>query len=153
MVKERWAASEEIQLTYTRPNAEAQAAFAALPSDQPIDMMNFIRFREKADYPPNSGFEDKGWTGAQAYAEYSRTIRQVADQAGARIIYSGDPRLTMIGPEGETWDRIFVVRYNSAAAFNAFISSSIYRANGFHRTAAVADSRLYRLAPPDQDQS
>ena len=34
------------------PTREAMAAFRDLPADQPIAMINLLRFRETATYPP-----------------------------------------------------------------------------------------------------
>ena len=135
---------------YISPNPAATEAFAKLPQDEPIHMLNMIRFKDKAGYADDSGFADKGWSGARAYEEYGNRIRHIADRVGSSIVYAGVPQLSMIGPDGESWDAIFVVRYPDAAAFNALVTDAEYLQHAFHRTAAVADSRLVRLAEPPQ---
>jgi uncharacterized protein (DUF1330 family) len=52
------------------------------------------------------------------------------------------------GPQdAEQWDLAFVVEYPSASAFMEMLRDPEYREFVKHRTAAVADSRLLRLAP------
>jgi uncharacterized protein (DUF1330 family) len=53
----------------------------------------------------------------------------------------------LIGPPEERWDRCFIAQYPSVAAFVAMIRDPVYREAVKHRQAAVADSRLIRLAP------
>jgi uncharacterized protein (DUF1330 family) len=53
----------------------------------------------------------------------------------------------LIGPPEERWDRCFVAQYPSVAAFVEMIRDPVYREAVKHRQAAVADSRLIRLAP------
>ena len=127
---------------------ERAAALATLEKVGPVDMLNFIKFKEKADYPEGSGFEDKGWSGERAYQEYSRTIAKTGASYGASRHYTGDPMKPLRAPEGEEWDRIFVVRYPSGKAFVDFVTDPEYKKHAFHRAAAVADSRLFPLSQP-----
>ncbi len=133
--------------TYVNSDAKAYAAMQALPTDQPFDMLNMIRYKDQADYKKNSGFEEKGWTGAEAYAEYSRHSSPIAQRAGGSVTYLGMPKLTMIGPMHEQWDAVFIVSYPNLAAFLALVQDPEYQKHAFHRRAAVADSRLIRLMP------
>jgi hypothetical protein len=58
------------------------------------------------------------------------------------------------GPASETWDLAFIVEYPGAQAFIDMVRHPDYRANVVpHRTAAVADSRLLRLAPLDAGET
>ena len=118
----------------------------SLPTDEPSHMLNRIRFRDEAVYPEGSAFAEKGWTGEQAYAEYGRHSTPVARRVGGKPIYGATPQLTVIGPADEQWDAVFVMTYPSAAAFNAFLNDPEYKKHAFHRSAAVEDSRLIRLA-------
>ena len=51
------------------------------------------------------------------------------------------------GPEGEIWDLAFIIEYSGSAAFMAMVTDADYKEIVKHRTAAVDDSRLIRLAP------
>jgi hypothetical protein len=133
--------------SYISSNPANLPKFLALPRDEPIDMLNMIRFKDLAEYEPDSEFANKGWTGAQAYAEYSRRSQVVLDRLGPEIVYSGTPAMTIIGPKDEYWDVVFVLRYASVPAFGEVMKDPEYQLHKFHRKAAVADSRLVRLAP------
>jgi len=132
---------------YISSRPEDFPAFLALPQDEPIEMLNLIRFKDVAEYEAGSGFEDKDWSGADAYYEYARRSQMVIDRMDAEIVYSGRPALTMIGPKGETWDAMFVLRYENVTVFGELLRDPEYRKHAFHRKAGVADSRLVRMAP------
>ncbi|MFW0794386.1 DUF1330 domain-containing protein [Gordonia sp. CPCC 205515] len=114
-----------------------------LPADQPITMLNLLRFREVADYS-NAGdlAPAKPISGADAYRVYSRGALAHLEKAGAEVVLQGDCGPTVIGPIDESWDSILVVRYPSPAAFVEMVTSPEYQSLTRHRTAAVADSRL-----------
>ena len=67
--------------------------------------------------------------------------------SAASIVWSGQFELMLIGPPEERWDRCFIARYPSVAAFVEMIRDPVYREAVKHRQAAVEDSRLIRLAP------
>jgi len=112
-------------------------------------MLNLIRFKDKAEYDIGSGFEDKDWSGAEAYYEYARQSQKVIDRMDAEIVYSGRPVMTVIGPKHETWDAMFVLRYKDVKTFGDLLRDPEYQTHAFHRIAGVADSRLVRLAPSE----
>lgn len=127
------------------PTREAFELFKSLPRDEPIQMLNLIRYREEAAYPddhPNAG---KGWSGADAYREYGKTSGPIFQRVGGTILWRGRPQLTLTGPADEAWDAGFIAEYPDAAAFFAMITDEDYRRAVINRTAAVADSRLVRF--------
>ena len=132
---------------YIEPGAANLAAFAALPDDEPINMVNFLRYREKAEYPDGHEHSDKDWSGARAYEEYGRSIAGPFMRAGAKIVWRGAFGATTIGPADEAWDDFLIVQYPSAKAFFGMISDPEYQAGAVNRTAALADSRIYRTKP------
>ena len=132
---------------YIEPSPENFAAFRALPDDQPINMVNFLRYRELADYPDGHEHAGKGWSGRRAYEEYGRAIAVPFTRVGAKVIWRGAFQATMIGAADEVWDDLLVVEYPSAKAFLQMISDPEYQAGAVNRTAALADSRLFRTSP------
>lgn len=144
------SATSEAPPTYVNSTPEAYAAMQALPMDQPLQMLNLIRFNDEAAYVENSEFASRGWSGEQAYAEYSRLSTPFATAAGGEPIYIGVPQLMLIGPQHEEWDAAFIIEYPTFAAFLGFVNDPEYQKHALHRSAAVADSRLIRLAPPPQ---
>ena len=128
--------------SFIDPTKESFAAFRALDREGAIHMLNLVRLRERATYP-----DGRAATGAEAYAAYGRESESVFRRLGGVIVWSGKFELTLIGPAEERWDRCFIARYPSVAAFVEMIRDPVYREAVKHRQAAVEDSRLIRLAP------
>lgn len=134
-------------MTHVDPSEAALNAMFSLPKDEPIHMLNMIRLRDKAVYPAGSEFAGMGWTGAQAYAEYRRHAGPAVARVGGKSIYAGKPQLTLIGPEDEQWDSIFIIYYSDVGGLLALNQDPEFQKNALHRKAGVADSRLIRLVP------
>ncbi len=129
------------------PTRAAFDAFKALPRDEPCHMLNLVALRPHAAYPAGHPLAGEGLSGAEAYARYGAATRAIFEGVGGRILWSAEPRLTLIGPEGEAWDIAFLAAYPSAAAFLAMVTNPDYQAAVVHRQAAVATSRLIRTRP------
>lgn len=124
------------------PDRAQWEAFKALPRDEPIAMLNLVRLRERAAYPPG---HRAGVSGREAYGLYGEGSAPVLARVGGAIAWRGGFEATLIGPPGERWDLVFVASYPNAGAFMAMISDPEYRAAVVHRQAAVETSRLLRL--------
>jgi uncharacterized protein (DUF1330 family) len=124
------------------PSKEQFAAFQALPDEGPIHMLNLVRLRAQAAYE-----DGRASTGAEAYKAYARESGPVFERLGGRQHWIGRFDCTLIGPEDERWDLVFIAEYPNPAAFAAMIRDPVYREAVKHRTAAVAESRLIRFKP------
>ena len=123
-------------------------AFKALPRDAgPIHMLNLVRLRERAAYPAGHPDAGAGRTGLEAYRAYGRATAPIFARVGGRQAWAGRPDAVVTGPADERWDLAFIAEYPDAAAFLAMIVDTDYREAVKHRQAAVADSRLIRMAP------
>ena len=129
------------------PERAAFDAFKSLPRDQPIEMLNLVRFRDHAAYPDDHRCAAQRLTGAEAYARYGAESGPVFARVGGTVVWSGDPALVLIGPADEAWHTAFVARYPGGGAFLEMVTDPVYRAAVIHRQAAVATSRLIRCAP------
>lgn len=129
------------------PTREQFDAFKALPRDTPIQMLNLVRLRAVAHYPESHPNHGKGMSGLEAYREYGRTTAVLFASLGGRQVWAGRPEGVVTGPTDERWDLAFIAEYPNAGAFLAMVTNPDYRAFVQHRTAAVEDSRLIRLAP------
>jgi uncharacterized protein (DUF1330 family) len=105
-----------------------------------IVMINLLRFRQRAAYPPD--FDATPCTGGDAYQRYAEVALQKVHAAGGRALWLGNVVLSVIAPEGEEWNEAVLVEYPSRRAFLDMIGDPEYRAATVHRTAALADSRL-----------
>ena len=133
--------------THIDPERAAFDAFKSLPRDQPIEMLNLVRFRDAAAYPPDHACAGKRLSGADAYRAYGKESGPVFARVGGSVVWSGNPAVVLIGPADEAWHTAFVARYPTAAAFLEMVTDDAYRAAVVHRQAAVATSRLIRCAP------
>lgn len=132
---------------HTEPTAEQLERFIVDdPGGSPV-MLNLLRYRETADYAESPEL-DSGTpiSGREAYQRYSDGVLPILAGVGGAIEMFGGCHGTLIGPDGETWDDIVLVRYPSTTAFVEMVSSAEYQAIQGHRTAALADSRLVRTS-------
>ncbi|MBO9444492.1 DUF1330 domain-containing protein [Ruegeria sp. R14_0] len=129
------------------PDRAQFEAFKNLDRDHPIEMLNLVKFRDTAKYPAGHALADAGLTGAQAYANYGAETAPIIARIGAAILWRGEYQTTLIGPQGEDWDEVFIARYPTAHAFLEMVTDPVYRQAVVHRQAAVATSRLVRCAP------
>ena len=138
--------TQEAHVDPTRADFDA---FKALPRDVPINMLNLIRYRDKATYPDGHVHAGKGWSGERAYQEYGTTSSLIFRRVGGNIIWRGDFQCVVTGPENEHWDAAFIAYYPNAAAFLEMVTDPDYRIAVVNRQAAVLTSRLIRFHPGD----
>ena len=127
---------------YVDPTREQFAAFREAQRSGPIHMLNLVRLRAKAEYP-----DGRDVSGADAYRAYARESASIFQRLGGRQHWIGKFEVTLIGPQDERWDHVFIAEYPSIDAFIAMIRDPQYRQAVKHRQAAVEDSRLIRLQP------
>ena len=129
---------------YIDPSRDNFEAFKALPRDEPIWMLNLVRFRERAEYPADHADANLARTCAEAYAAYGRTSGPVFTRVGGKIVWGGAMQTMVIGPHDERWDTVFIAHYPTAGAFLEMVTDPDYRRAVIHRQAAVRTSRLIR---------
>lgn len=134
-------------MTSIDPTREQFDAFKALPRDEPIQMLNLIRLKARADYAQGHPNHGKGMSGLDAYREYGRASAGIFGSLGGRQVWAGRPDCIVTGPADERWDLAFIAEYPNAAAFLAMVTDPDYREHVKHRQAAVEDSRLVRMKP------
>ncbi|WP_050603309.1 DUF1330 domain-containing protein [Ruegeria sp. 6PALISEP08] len=130
--------------SFVDPDRDQFEAFKALDRDQPIEMLNLVKFRAVAQYPAAHELAGAGLTGAEAYQKYGAETAPIVARIGASIMWRGVFETTLIGPSDEVWDAVFIVRYPTAHAFLEMVTNPVYRAAVSHRQAAVETSRLIR---------
>jgi uncharacterized protein (DUF1330 family) len=129
-------------MSHTSFTSEGFRAFRDNDRPGPIHMLNLVKLRDRAEYE-----DGRAATGAEAYAAYGRESAPVFERLGGRIVWRGSMEQMLIGPTDEAWDLCFIAEYPSPAAFVEMIKDPQYRKAMEHRQAAVADSRLVRMAP------
>ena len=132
---------------YLDPTDQTAMALFAREFSGPITMLNLLKLREWADYSETPELApEEPVTGKQAYDSYIQHTLPYLRETGGELVYLGEGGNYFIGPEGEGWDLVMLVRQNSVKDFLAFATHEAYLKGIGHRTAAVCDSRLLPLA-------
>lgn len=120
---------------------QALAAMAEGDLDEPVVMLNLLRYRERAA----DGFGVDGMSGRDAYGVYGRRFaEEMHPRYGGEPIWMGRGLHSIIGPED--WDVVILVRYPTRRQFVAMLNDPDYRAMAPIRAAALADSRLVEMS-------
>jgi uncharacterized protein (DUF1330 family) len=130
--------------TYERltPTDTQLSALAQGGSEDPVVMVNLLRFRARAAYPRD--FEgEKPETGEEAFRRYVETATPCLTSVGGRILWGAPAWMTLVGPPNERWDEILVVAYPSRATFLKLQEDADYAATLVHRQAALAETRVF----------
>jgi hypothetical protein len=124
--------------SYAKLDHEYAARLAGCPpeDDGPILMVNFMKYRERADY---GGGRDDGVTGREADDRYAP--REILADIGAEIVFFGD-----VEPGGQ-WDRVGIVRYPSRAAFLAMNARPDFQERHVHKAAGMAHTIVCGTLP------
>ncbi|MCW8126177.1 DUF1330 domain-containing protein [Microbulbifer halophilus] len=109
-----------------------------LPQGQPVVMLNLLRFREQADYKNG----EPACSGREAYRRYGEKAVAHLQGVGAKLVWHGNAKASVIAPPDEQWDEILLVRYPSVEKFVEMVTDPDYRELAKHRTAALEDARL-----------
>lgn len=110
------------------PTSEQLKAFAQLPDEGPVVMLNLLKFK------PN---------GAAEYAKYAAGIAPILKKLGARIIFSGRAEFCFIG-HGD-WDAVALVEYPRRKTLLQMVMMPEYQAIHPHREAGLAGQINYAL--------
>ncbi|MEP3333776.1 DUF1330 domain-containing protein [Sedimentitalea sp.] len=129
-------------MVYLGFGKEDYEAFKANDSAGPIHMLNLVKLRERAEYEDGTDV-----SGQEAYSTYGRLSGPVFERVGGRIVWRGAMEQMVIGPKDLQWDLCFIADYPQPGAFLEMLKDPEYRVAMVHRQAAVADSRLIRMAP------
>ncbi len=117
------------------PSSEQMQGFMTGDADQPIHMVNLLKFKEKAEYEDGRA---STLPGAEAYAIYGREVQAHIAKVGGKGIFSGRVSRLMLGEVEELWDMVAIVMYPSKKAMLAMITDPDYIASAQHRTAGLA---------------
>lgn len=131
-------------MAFIWPTEEQWSVLNNRADDQPLTMLNLLRYRETADYSEHS--TETPCSGKRAYQRYAEAVFPLLEKVSARVVFMGAAGDTVIGPSAERWDDVLLVEYPNRQAFNDMSSSTAYQAIAYHRAAALSDSRLVPLA-------
>ena len=132
----------------TAPNAAQLADIAGANLDEPVAMLNLLKFKDKATYAEDALEAKENLTGAEAYMRYGVGVYKVLESIGAKPLFNGPASRYVIGG-GAEWDAVAVVWYPSRKAFLEMTNSEAYQAIHHHREAGLEHQLLIETTPGD----
>jgi len=105
----------------------------------PVNMVNLLKFKEKAVY--EDGRETQ-LSGLEAYDAYGGPMGKLIVEGGGKVIYTSVVDSLVVGEADELWDIVVIVEYPSRGKFLELISSPEAQQLQVHRTAGLAGQML-----------
>ncbi|WBB90276.1 DUF1330 domain-containing protein [Verrucosispora sp. WMMC514] len=115
------------------PHGELPTGFLADGPDEPVVMLNLLRFT------------DGGRARYQQYAKAFATT--VAPRYGVEVVYAGDGDDALVAAAGQQWDAVLLVRYPTRRAFSQMIADPAYQQIAHLRREALRDAVLQPTRP------
>ena len=116
------------------PNQEQMAGFLEGDVDSPIEMVNLLKFKDKAEYDDGKETDLSGW---EAYAIYAKKVVEHLKKVGGEQVFFGRVERLMLGEVEELWDMVAIARYPSRKAMLQMISDPDYIKSAKHRSAGL----------------
>jgi uncharacterized protein (DUF1330 family) len=123
------------------PDAEQIQTLLTGPADQPIAMLNLLRFKPRGDAP------DEDVSGEDAYRRYADPMIAYVRSQGARVIWTGRVASQVIGSGGEGFHMIALVEYPSRTEFLRIANDPHVQEIGVHRAAGLEGQWLLAAVP------
>ena len=125
------------------PTSEQFKTMLEGPPDQPVVMLNLLRFKPRADAP------DADVSGAEAYQRYGSAMRKIVESHGGRILWSGRVDSMVIADVDPGYHAVALVEYPSRKKFVEIARSADVAAIGVHRAAGLESQWLIATTPGD----
>ena len=115
-------------------NNKQMTGFLEEGKDQPIYMVNLLKFKGKAVYPDK---RETDLTGEEAYAIYSQEVIKHLEKVGGKPIFGGKVARLMLGEVEDLWDVVAIAMYPNRKAMLDMISDPEYVKSAQHRVAGL----------------
>jgi hypothetical protein len=132
---------------HAAPTAEQWHQFLADDDGGPVQMVYFVQFRERAEYPDGHDLTPR--SGQDAFFLAGRVMAEVIRDVGGEPLLGGFPTSQMVdaAPEDGRWDYVGAARYPSRDAFvRVWLDPRMVQA-GVHRRAGTRRHRLVVTRP------
>ena len=117
------------------PNDDQMAEFLETGNDEPIYMVNLLKFKDKAEYPDK---RETDLSGKEAYAIYSKEVVGHLEKVGGKPIFGSEVTRLMLGEVEDLWDQVAIAMYPNRKAMLKMISDPDYIKSAQHRVAGLA---------------
>ena len=116
------------------PNETQLKEFNEQEEDEPIFMVNLLKFKKLAQYPDK---RETNLTGQEAYAIYGKEVVEHLAKVGGKPIFGGNVERLMLGEVEDLWDQVAIAMYPSRKAMLEMISDPDYIESAQHRVAGL----------------
>ncbi|MBK9623364.1 MAG: hypothetical protein IPO38_02045 [Rhodocyclaceae bacterium] len=108
-------------------------------------MVNLIKYRQKALYPPGSDYDDSALA---ADSRYNRALVPYLLKFGGVPVFVGSPQGRFIDKSGDMeWDRVAVVRYRSRRDLFKMAHEIAPLGVAIHKWASIERTQVFPVAP------
>ena len=115
------------------PTGTGLKAFLEAAPDEPVVMLNLLRFRENG--------------GRESYERYLAMFGRYAAEVGAQVLYYGDGDTALVAEAGQHWDAVLLVRYPTRRAFSEMVRNPAYQEGTHLRDDALIEAVLQPTLP------
>ena len=117
------------------PNEKQMEEFLEEGHDEPIFMVNLLKFKDRAEYPDK---RESNLSGKEAYAIYSKEVVGHLEKVGGKPIFGSEVTRLMLGEVEDLWDQVAIAMYPNRKAMLKMISDPGYIKSAQHRVAGLA---------------
>ncbi len=115
------------------PTGPGLKAFLEAAPDEPVVMLNLLRFRQDG--------------GRESYQRYLSMFGRYAADVGAEVLYYGDGNEALVAEAGQAWDAVLLVRYPTRRAFSEMVRNPAYQQGTHLRDDALVEAVLQPTVP------
>jgi len=127
------------------PTPEQIKELAEGAHDQPIYMVNLLKFKEKAEYEDGRETE---LSGQEAYGIYGMEVAGHLAKVGGKPVIGGQVTGLRLGVVEELWDVVAIAMYPNRKAMLTMIMSPEYQKSAEHRAAGLAGQLNIEMVLP-----
>ena len=117
------------------PNEKQMEEFLEEGHDEPIFMVNLLKFKDRAEYPDK---RESNLSGKEAYAIYSKEVVGHLEKVGGKPIFGSEVTRLMLGEVEDLWDQVAIAMYPNRKAMLKMISDPDYIQSAQHRVAGLS---------------
>ena len=117
------------------PNEKQMEEFLEEGHDEPIFMVNLLKFKDRAKYPDK---RESNLSGKEAYAIYSKEVVGHLEKVGGKPIFGSEVTRLMLGEVEDLGDQVAIAMYPNRKAMLKMISDPDYIKSAQHRVAGLA---------------
>ena len=117
------------------PNEKQMEEFLEEGHDEPIFMVNLLKFKDRAKYPDK---RESNLSGKEAFAIYSKEVVGHLEKVGGKPIFGSEVTRLMLGEVEDLWDQVAIAMYPNRKAMLKMISDPDYIKSAQHRVAGLA---------------